>query len=216
MGSAVPLLKASLRKVVTRMDKLRMMMLLGVNPFAFNSAVLHARAPARQEPVEEDTPSGDDAGEPLGVIELEETLSDVEKPKEIAAGLYEAEIQDVQVKTSGKGNSYFAIKCVIPDSALAPDVAENYPDGCALYYNRQLVPKKGDRRALFNLRKLIEAMGLDSNVSEIDPNEWMGRKVRVQIRMGKWQGEDRAEIARLEAAEAAPARRAAAAGRGRR
>lgn len=149
---------------------------------------------------------GDD-NEPLGLIELDESLADVEKPAEIAAGVYTGEVQDVQIQQSQKGNRYFAIKFVIPPDELPADIRDDFEDGAILYWNRNIVPNGRDRRALFNLRKLVEAFGLDSNTNAIDPNEWMGRKARLRVVMGKWQGEDRAEIRAVEAAErAAPAR----------
>jgi hypothetical protein len=140
--------------------------------------------------------------EDLGVLELEDNLHDVEKPAEVPAGVYTAEVQDVQKQTSaGKGNQYYAIKLVIPEGELPADIRDDFPDGAVLYWNRQLVPKKGDRRSLFNLRKLIEAFGLDSNTNTIDPNDWMGCRCRVKIRHRPWEGEMRAEIGSIEAAE---------------
>ncbi len=145
----------------------------------------------------------DDTGAALSIIELDENLADVEKPKEIPAGLYTAEVQDVQIQTSQKGNRYFAIKFVIPPEELAADLREQYEDGAVLYWNRQVVPSKGDARAKFNMRKLIEALGLDSNTSSIDPNEWMGQKAKLRIRHRPWEGENRAEIQAVESAERA-------------
>jgi hypothetical protein len=71
---------------------------------------------------------------------------------------------------------------------------------------------------MFNLRKFIEALGLDSNTTTIDPNEWMGRTARLHVVMGKWQGEERAEVRAVEAAEekAAPPPKARAARGGNR
>jgi len=139
----------------------------------------------------------------LDIIELEENLADVEKPPELPPGWYTAEIQDVQTAISaGKGNKYYAIKLVIPPDEISADVKEDFPDGATLSWNRQVVPKKGDRRALFNLRKLIEAMGLDTSITTIDPNEWMGCHVRVKVRHKPYEGEQRAEIQAIEAAEA--------------
>lgn len=143
-----------------------------------------------------------DYGEPIGIIELEDNLADAEKPEEIPQGLYTAEVQDVQTPVSGKGNTYFQVKFVIAPEDIAPDVREGYPDGAMLYWNRIIVPKKGDRRALFALRKFVEALGLDSNTTNIDPNEWMGRRARVRVVHGRYQGETRAEIKSVEAAEA--------------
>lgn len=156
--------------------------------------------------------------EPMGIIELEDNLADVDKPPELPAGAYVGEVQDVQMQTSGKGNRYFAIKFVIPPDQLPADIAEHFEDGAVLYWNRNIVPNGRDRRALFNLRKLVEALGLDSKTTTIDPNEWMGRRARLRVVMGKWQGEDRAEIRSVDPAEAkpAPARQQQQAARGRK
>lgn len=142
-----------------------------------------------------------DDGEPVGIIELEDNLADAEKPPEVPQGLYVAEVQDVQTPTSGKGNTYFAVKFVIAPDDLPPDIKDDYQDGAIMFYNRVIVPKRGDRRALFALRKFVEAIGLDSNTTSIDPNEWMGRRARVRVVHGRYQGEVRAEIKSVEAAE---------------
>jgi hypothetical protein len=160
--------------------------------------------------------------EPMGLIELDENLADVEKPKEIPPGKYLGEVQDVQEKASAAGNTYFAVQFRVPPDELPADVAEQYEDGAVLFWNRIIKPRgRSDRRALFNLRRFIEALGLDPNTTTIDPNDWMGRQARLMVRMGKYQGEERAEIASVEAGEvkAAPARgkpKPAAAGRNRR
>jgi hypothetical protein len=159
------------------------------------------------------------ADEQLGVIELESNLADAEKPPEVTPGVYEAEIQDVQIPTSGKGNEYFATKFVIPTENLNPEIAEHYPDGAVLFYNRLIVPKGNDRRAMFNLKQFMNAIGLSTQTTSVDPNAWMGQRARIQVRMGKYLGEERAEIQAILAAERAPARAApapAAAARGRR
>ena len=160
--------------------------------------------------------------EMMGIIELDENLADVEKPKEIPPGKYVGEIQDVQEATSGKGNTYFAIQFRVPPDELPADVAEQYEEGAVLFWNRIIKPRgRADRRALFNLRKFIEAIGLDPNTTTIDPNDWMGRQARLMVRMGRYNNEERAEIGSVEPAEAkaAPARakpKPAAAGRSRR
>jgi Protein of unknown function (DUF669) len=148
--------------------------------------------------------------EPMGIIELDENLADVEKPKEIPPGKYVGEVQDVQEKASAAGNTYFAVQFRVPPDELPADVAEQYEDGAVLFWNRIIKPRgRSDRRALFNLRKFIEALGLDTNATTIDPNDWMGRQARLIVGMGKYLGEERAEIKAVEAAEAkAPPARA--------
>jgi hypothetical protein len=148
----------------------------------------------------------DNDNDVMGIIELEENLSEVEKPPELPPGGYIGEVQDVQVATSGKGNQYFAVKFVIPPDEIPPDVAEHYEEGAILFWNRQIVPTGKDRRALFNLRKFIEALGLNSNTTSIDPNEWMGQKAKLRVVHGKFNGEVRAEIKGLEPAEASAPR----------
>jgi len=145
----------------------------------------------------------DEEGEPLGIIDLDTNLADVEKPPELPAGNYTGEVQDVQIGTSaGKGNKYFAVKFVILPSEIPANIADHFEDGCVMYYNRMLVPSVKDRRALFAVKRFVEALGLSLNTTQIDPNEWMGKQARLKVVMGKWQGEDRAEIRSIESAEA--------------
>jgi hypothetical protein len=171
--------------------------------------------------------------EELGIISLDMNLADVERPPEIPVGKYVGEIQSIEVKTSGQGNEYFAIRILVPSENIPAEVAEHYEDGALFFYNRLLVPKGNDRRSLWNLRQFIEKIGLDSNTNEINPNEWMNQSVGIVVGMEKnLEGELRANVRSLFAAEEAPAReeelvveeemeekpapRTAATGRGRR
>lgn len=140
--------------------------------------------------------------ETLGIVELEDNLADVEKPPELPPGLYTGEVQDVQINDTQKGNRAFAIRFVIAQDEIPVDMQDQFEDGAILYWNRQIVPTSKDRRALFNLRRLVESLGLDANTTTIDPNEWMGCRARLRVRHGTWQGEKRAEIAAVEPAEA--------------
>jgi hypothetical protein len=83
------------------------------------------------------------------------------------------------------------------------------------------------------LRQFVEKLGLDSNTTEINPNEWMNQSIGIVVGTEKnLEGEMRANVRSLFAAEEAPAReeeveevepeqapppkKVAAAGRGRR
>lgn len=147
------------------------------------------------------------AGEELGIISLDQNLSDVERPPEIPVGRYVGEIQSIEVKTSGQGNDYFAMRILVPADNIPAEVAEHYEDGAIFFYNRLLVPKGNDRRSLWNLRQFIEKLGLDSNTNEVDPNEWMNQSIGVVIASEKnLEGELRSTIRSLYPAEDAPAR----------
>ena len=145
--------------------------------------------------------------EELGIISLDMNLADVERPPEIPVGKYVGEIQSVEVKTSGQGNEYFAIRILVPAENIPAEVAEHYEDGALFFYNRLLVPKGNDRRSLWNLRQFVEKIGLETNTNEINPNEWMNQSVGVVVGTEKnLEGEMRASIKSLFAAEDAPAR----------
>jgi hypothetical protein len=145
--------------------------------------------------------------EELGILSLDMNLADVERPPEIPVGRYVGEVQSVEVKTSGQGNEYFAIRILVPAENIPAEVAEHYEDGALFFYNRLLVPKGNDRRSLWNLRQFVEKIGLDSNTNEINPNEWMNQSIGVVIGMGKdLEGTLRSEVRSLFAAEEAPAR----------
>ena len=160
--------------------------------------------------------------EPLSIVELEGNLADAEKPPEVPPGKYVGEVQDVQAQSSQAGNRYWSIRLVIPQEELPATVAEAYEDGAILFWNRQLVPRDArDRRTIFSLKNLYRALGLDPNITTVDPNDWMGCKTLVTVRTGQYLGEPRAEIASLAPADRAAPRQApepepAPAPRGRR
>lgn len=176
--------------------------LIVASRFALSASLLHAFTLRMAD---------DEDGETLGLIELEDNLSDAEKPPELPAGNYTGEIQSIEVATSQKGNEYFAIAFKIAPSEIPADMQDDFEDGATLFYNRIVKPKKGDRRALYNLRQFIEKIGLDSNTNVIDPNSWMGQEARLKVVHEKYQGESRAQIKSIESAEG----RAAPAGKGR-
>ncbi len=198
------------------MSKLRTLLMLGMAGACFGP-VDRAGGAGRFGMTGVTFAPSDEAGEPMGIIELDEELSSIEKPPELPVGSYVGEIQDIQVQTSGKGNQYFAIKFVISPEEIAPDIQEHYEEGAVLYWNRQIVPTGKDRRALFNLRKFVEALGLSSDTKEIDPNEWMGQKAKLRVVHGKFNGDVRAEIKAVEPAEkAAPKASTARGSRGKK
>jgi len=142
------------------------------------------------------------ADEELDIISLDMNLSDVERPPDVPVGRYIGEIQNIEVKTSAQGNDYFAMRVLIPAENIPADIVEHYEDGALFYYNRLLVPKGNDRRALWNLRQFVEKLGLSSETNEIDPNEWMNQRIGLVVGTEKTlEGENRSAIRSLFAAE---------------
>jgi len=128
--------------------------------------------------------------------------------------VYVGEVQDVQVATSGKGNQYYAVKFVVAPEEIPADIVDAFEDGAVLYWNRQIKPTAKDRRALYNLRRFVEALGLDSNTTSINPNEWMGCQAKLRVRLNKNPntGEMQAQIQSVDSVEAQAAQPAERAG----
>lgn len=165
-----------------------------------------AASPPDEDEADQVNGGADSSGEPLSVIDLDDNLEDVEKPPELPANAYTAEVQDVQIKVSGKGNRYFNIKLLVPNDELPANIREHFPDGAVMYYNRLIVPRAGDRRDLYNMKQWIAALGLSTSTTSVDPNEWMGQECRIRVVMGTYQNVPRAEIRSVEpvAPKAAP------------
>lgn len=147
--------------------------------------------------------------EELNVIELEENLADVEKPKELPPGNYIGEVNNVTAKTDKNGAPYFAIQFTVPTDRIPADMQDEYPDGAQLFLNYLRSPTRGaDARAKWRFKQFILALGLKADGSTFDPNDWMGRECRLIVAMGKGQdGEPRAEIKGFAAGEAPAAQK---------
>lgn len=168
-----------------------------------------ARAAARPAPAEvEEEPEaeGAEGDGPLGIVEFDESLDDVQKPPEVPAGRYPCEVQDIQEKVSKGGNTYYARTIHIAQEDLPANVRDGFPEGARMTDNRLLKPRPGDRRDLWNMKVWLQALGLDTATTRIDPNEWMGAQTRVRVVMGQYEGKPRAEIRGFEPMDApAPA-----------
>jgi hypothetical protein len=94
------------------------------------------------------------------------------------------------------------MRFVIPESQFPADFDnESYPEGVVLYYGflRAVTEEQRDRRTIYGVRSFMEKLGLPTNTRTIDPNEWMGAKVKLRIEHETWEGEDRMRIRGIEA-----------------
>lgn len=134
----------------------------------------------------------------VSVIELDANLADVEAPPLLPAGRYRAEVRSVAEAQSQKGNTYYSQLLVVsPDEFPHDFPSDVYPDGLTLYYNMIVKPK--NQRQMHNLKLWMQKLGLDVNTTRIDPNEWVGREVAINIKHGSYQGNPREEIVSVEA-----------------
>jgi hypothetical protein len=130
------------------------------------------------------------------IIEFSEDIANAEAPVPLPAGDYTAEIRAAEVKTSGKGNEYFAVTFFIPPEQYPADYTDGDPDGTTLGYNR--LQKRDDTSGRYRVRKFCEAIGAKMG-KKIDVNEWIGLTATVAVDNSEWEGEPRAEIKKVVA-----------------
>jgi hypothetical protein len=135
------------------------------------------------------------SGSNLGsLFEFSKDLNDAEAPKPLPAGPYPAEIIGAQARVSGAGNTYAAITIRIPSSAYPADHTDGDPDGTVLSYNRLLL--EDSAQSQFRWKKFLLSIGAPLSRS-IDLNTLIGRTCIVEVNHQEYEGEQRAQIARI-------------------
>jgi len=135
--------------------------------------------------------------EQTSIIEYTSDLSEAEAPVPLPAGDYPAEIRSVERKTSSKGNDYINVTFMIAPEAYPADYTEGSEEGTILSYGR-LSPDE-NQRARYNMRKFCEAIGAKMGKS-LDLNEWVGLSAIVTVAHETYEGEDRANIKKVNPA----------------
>ena len=132
------------------------------------------------------------------VLEFEEDIGTAEAPPPLPAGDYTAEIRAAVRKTSANtGNEYGSVQFFIPSDQYPADFTDGPPEGSLLTYNRVSVSDTPAGR--HRLRKFVEAIGAPTGKT-IDMNQWLGRTAIVTVQHSTYEGETRAEIAKVTAA----------------
>lgn len=131
------------------------------------------------------------------IMDFSEDLATAEAPPPLPAGEYPASIVKAEIKDSAKGNKYLALMFRIEPESYPADFQDGNPEGETLAYNRVVLMDTPQGR--YRARKFCESVGYTLS-RQIDPNELMGLTATVGVVMGKWEGEDRAEIAKVIAA----------------
>jgi hypothetical protein len=130
-----------------------------------------------------------------GIMEFSQDLSTQEAPPPLPTGQYQAEIISASPKTSPtSGNTYANIMLRIPASAYPADYTEGDPDGMTLSYNRLLIGDTPQIRC--RGRKFLEAAGGPLG-RRLDLTDLIGLSVIVEVTHDTYEGETRAQIARI-------------------
>jgi hypothetical protein len=133
----------------------------------------------------------------ISIMEFSSDLNDAEAPPPLPAGEYPASIVKAEIKLSGKGNNYLALMFRIDPESYPADFQDGNPDGETLTYNR--VALQDTPQGRYRVRKFMESVGATLGRT-VDPNELMGLTATVGVTHGSWEGETRAEIAKVIAA----------------
>jgi len=129
------------------------------------------------------------------IMEFSTSLADAEAPPPIPVGEYPARVVKAEIKVSkSSGNRYLALMLRIEPESYPADFENGNPEGETFSYNRMVLVDAPRER--YRLRKFNEALGAP-NGSKIDANDYMDLVAMVGVAHGSWEGETRAEIAKV-------------------
>ena len=136
--------------------------------------------------------------EVMTIVEFSEDISEAEAPEPLPVGEYPATIRAAEVKLSQRGTKYAAVTFAIAvDEYPADYPAEHAPDGTTVIYRR--VGMEDTPAARFGLRRFCEAIGAVP-AKKVDVSEWVGLDAVVEIDHDEYEGINRANIVRVNAA----------------
>jgi hypothetical protein len=139
--------------------------------------------------------SGSNSGP--SILSFSEDISNAVAPAPLPPGPYPAEIIGAQKRVSqATGNEYASIVFRINASSYPADYTDGNPDGTELTYNRLLIEDTPQSR--YRWRQFMERVGGPLGRS-VDLNSLLGLTATVDITHQEYEGEQRAQIARIVA-----------------
>ncbi len=134
------------------------------------------------------------------IVELDMDLDSYADYEALPAGPFPAECILGEKRISDNGNEYFYLQFLIhPDDFPADYDRENAPEGARLTWACTSVPTAKNRRAITAAKNLLRALGMPTNVNTINAGEFEGKKCKVIINKGEYNGSPNNQIQSLEA-----------------
>ena len=129
------------------------------------------------------------------LIEFSQDLTTQEAPPPLPAGSYPAEIVSAQRRISGTTGRPFAnIGMRIAPESYPADFPDGDPEGITLFYNRLQI---GDSATIrFAWKRFLLACGMPLS-SRVDMMDLIGKTCTVDITHQEYEGENRAQVARV-------------------
>jgi hypothetical protein len=131
------------------------------------------------------------------ILSFSEDISEAKPPAPLPPGPYPAEIIGAQMRVSATtGKEYAQITFRINADSYPADFTEGDPDGTTLSYNRLQADDTAQSRHRW--RVFLEKCGGPLGRS-VDLNALVGLTATVEITHQEYEGEQRAQIARIAA-----------------
>ena len=135
----------------------------------------------------------------MSIIEFSAPIDDAVAPTPLPEGTYPAEIIRAEEKTSANsGNNFLSIQFRISADRYPADYTEGDEDGTVLPYNRLIL--RDDAASRYRLKRFSDAVGITIGTS-FDPDSLIGLAANVAVKNSEYEGEPRAEIAKIVAAD---------------
>jgi len=129
------------------------------------------------------------------ILEFSQDLSDAQPPPPLPVGPYQAEIVSAVWRTSGTtGGEYAQIMFRVHPDAYSADYTDGNPDGTELAYNR--LRKEDTPQSRWRWRLFMERVGGPLSRT-IDLNTLIGLHGTIDVTHQEYEGEQRAQIARV-------------------
>jgi hypothetical protein len=131
----------------------------------------------------------------MSILEYGSDLREATPPVPLPAGPYPAEIIGCTEKVStSTGGKYLNVVFRIHSENYPADFVDGDPDGVELHYNRIQTEDNGRNR--FRMRQFLERIGAPLS-NRVDLNNLIGLTATVEVNHQEYEGEQRAQIARI-------------------
>lgn len=134
------------------------------------------------------------------ILELDMNLEDFGDYQPLPKSAYPAEVVQAELRMSDKGNEYYYVVFNIhPDDYPADYAVENAPEGARLTYARMQKPTPKNLRSITAVKNFYRALGLNMKTSKINPGDWEGKKAKLVLDVGEYNGSPVNNIVAIEA-----------------
>ena len=129
------------------------------------------------------------------VIEFDEDLNNVEAPKPLPMGLYDAVVQSVEPMMSKSERLMAKVTFSVSADQYPADYTDGNPNGTTL---TQYIFLDNSQRSKFALKRFCQAIGAPLSNS-VDITTWVGLPARIEVINEPWEGNLQARIKRVVA-----------------